>query len=102
QTVQAARDLLIHAVQDQAFRDVSDGMQRRYRKEEAPISKEDSARVLAERVRQAIALLQPARDEAKAVLAQMAPKLAERLAQLAKEAEDLKQRTEEHAKAEGE
>ena len=97
--LEEARQILWRIFQNGPANPIDYEMNQRYNKERLPLPQERLVRETAQRVRDAIKLLQPAKESAEHALAEMAPQLADRLAQLAKDAAALKKDTEEHAKA---
>ncbi len=95
--VNAAQKVLRDAQNDASARAINAEMKERAKPERAPTAVPREVETLAALVKQALALLRPHMDEARKTLAALTPKLQERMAQLAKEAEQLKQQSSEQA-----
>ena len=97
QIVMSAQRILWEAQKRPSWKALADEMQERLRPERAPLPLPQDAEKLAALVKQALDLLRAPMEDARKMLAEMAPKVSELASQLAKKTEELKKETAQEA-----
>ncbi|HYR58008.1 MAG TPA: hypothetical protein VEO95_05245, partial [Chthoniobacteraceae bacterium] len=95
--VQEAQKILWDAQRLTSWQELNREMTERFNSQREPVSSVKDLEPVAAQVKQALDLLRKPMDEARQLVAAMAPKLHEMMKDLAKKTEDLKQKTEEQA-----